>query len=77
MASVCRVAGTLANAIYTEDRKWSMFLSVIGPIPNKLLRNLVDTDMRVDKPFATLVEVMEKHNSPKLSANIQRFRFHS
>ena len=59
MASVCREAGTLANAIDTEDRKRSIFLLVSGPISNKLLRNLVATDMLVDKPFATLVEVGE------------------
>ena len=65
-----------ANVIDTDDGKRSIFLSVIGPPPHKLLRKLIAPNL-VGKPFATLVEVMKKHYSPKPSEIVQRFRFHN
>ena len=57
-----------ANAIETDDKSALFsFRSVIGPTSYKLLWNLVAADMHVDKPFATLVTVLEKDYSPKPS----------
>ena len=58
------------NAINTEDRKHYFLFSYWV---YNLRRNLVAPDKLVDKPFAILVEVLEKYYSPKLSEIIQRF----
>ena len=54
-----------------------MFLSVVGPSPFKLLRNLVSPAKLSEKTFVQLVTTLTNHYSPKPSEIVQRFRFHS
>ena len=66
-----------ANEISSAEKKRSVFLSVIGPTPYKLLRNLLAPEKPSDKSFAELVAVLSAHYSPKPSKIVQCFRFHA
>ena len=45
-----------ANGIEDANKKRSVFLSVVGPSPFKLLRNLISPANLSDKSFEELVE---------------------
>ena len=68
-----------ASDIMGEDKaaKCATFLSVIGPMPYKLLRSLIAPTKPTDKMFEELVAVLTKHYSPQLSQVMQQFRFNS
>ena len=66
-----------ANAIVEADKKRSVFLSVIGPTPYKMLRNLLAPDKLGDKPYQELVDALTKQYNLKPSEIVQRFKFHT
>ena len=66
-----------ANGITAEAKKKAVFLSVIGPGPYKILRNLLAPEKPSDKAFDALVAVLTRHYSPRPSEIVQRFRFHT
>ena len=53
------------------------FLSVIGPVPYKLLRSLIAPTKPTNKTFKELVAVLTEHYSPQPSEVMQRFHFNS
>ena len=61
-----------ANGVTTEERKCSIFLSVIGPKTYKLLCSLVSPNKPGDKSFAELVQAMKSHYNPKLLSHTFR-----
>ena len=58
-------------------KRRATLLSVIGPVPYKLLRSLLSPAKPTDKTYAELVAKLTEHYSPKPSEVIQRFRFNS
>ena len=68
-----------ANGIAEDDRKLSVFLSVIGPNAYKLLRSVIFPKAKKpgEKTFQELVTAMMEHHSPASSEIVQRYRFHS
>ena len=66
-----------ANGIDDDDKKRSVFLSVIGPGAYKLLRSLLSPEKPGDKSFKSLTETMTKHYNPAPSEIVQRYKFHT
>lgn len=66
-----------ANGIDDDDKKRSVFLSVIGPSAYKLLRSLLSPEKPGDKSFKSLTETMTKHYNPAPSEIVQRYKFHT
>ena len=66
-----------ANGVTTEDRKCSIFLSVIGPKTYKLLCSLVSPNKPGDKSFAELVQSLKSHYNPEPSEIVERYKFHT
>ena len=66
-----------ANGVTTEERKCSIFLSVIGPKTYKLLCSCVSPSKPGDKSFAELVQVLKSHYNPKPSVIVERYKFHT
>ena len=66
-----------ANGINDDDKKRSVFLSVIGPGAYKLLRSLLSPEKAGDKSFKSLTETMAKHYDPVPSEIVQRYKFHT
>ena len=60
-----------------EDKKRSIFLTVVGPTMFKLLRNLVSPAKPDDKTYNALVKILTDHYQPTPSETVQRYRFHS
>ena len=58
-------------------KRRSTFLSVVGPGPYKLLRNLVAPAKLSEKTFEQLTELLKCHYNPPPSEVIQCFRFNS
>ncbi|KAJ8375443.1 hypothetical protein SKAU_G00060230 [Synaphobranchus kaupii] len=65
----------LANGI-TEEKKLSVFLSVIGSTTYGLLRSLIAPEKPGGKSYDQTVEVLRAHFSPKPIVIAERFRFH-
>ena len=63
-----------ANGITNEEKKCSIFLSVVGPT---LLLNLVAPQKPGEKMLAELVAAMKQHHSPTPSKIVQRYMFHT
>ena len=66
-----------ANGITNNDKKRSVFLTVIGAKAYKQLRSLIAPVKPGESDFATLSEAMKNHYTPAPSEIIQRFRFNS
>ena len=66
-----------ANGVTTEERKRSIFLSVIGPKTYKLLCSLVSPNKPGDKSFAELVQALKSHYNPEPSEIVERYKFHT
>ncbi len=66
-----------ANGITENEKKRSVFLSVIGPSSYKLLRNLVAPAKPGEKTFDELVAAMKQHHNPTPSEIVQRYKFHT
>ena len=69
-----------ANGIIGEDnasKRRSIFISVAGPSPYKLLRNLLAPVRPADKTFEELTAMLAEHYNPRPSEVMQRFRFNS
>ena len=64
-----------ANGIDDAERQRAVFLSVMGPAPYKLQRNLISPDKPDEKTFAELVEVLTKHYNLQPSETLQRYKF--
>ena len=50
-----------ANCITTEEKKRAVFLSVIGALTYRVLRNLLTPDKPGDKTFTELTAMLEQH----------------
>jgi hypothetical protein len=59
------VNGIVGEASGTKRR--SIFLSVVGPSPYKLLRSLLTPVMPTEKTFEQLAEILHRHYSPRPS----------
>ena len=66
-----------ANGIMTEEKKRAVFLSVIGALTYRVLRNLLTADKPGDKTFTDLTAMLEQHYSPTPSEIVERFKFDS
>ena len=69
-----------ANGITGEDnesKRRPVFLTVIGPSPYNLLRNLLLLEKPADKTFEQLTQILKDHYNPKPSEVMQRFRFNT
>jgi len=66
-----------ANGIAEDEKKRSVFLSVIGPNAYKLLRSVISPAKPGEKTFQELVTAMMEHHSPTPSEIVQRYKFHS
>ena len=80
MATVRGKARTFfeANSITGDDNesnRHSVFLTVNGPSPYKLLRSLLSPEKPADKTFKQLTQILKDHYNPKPSEVMQRFRF--
>ena len=66
-----------ANSITDAGKKRAVFLSVVGPMTYKTLRNLLAPAKVGDKSYAECVEVLNSHFSPVPSEIVERCKFHS
>ena len=66
-----------ANGITNDNKKRSVFLTVIGAKAYKQLRSLIAPAKPGESDFATLSEAMKNHYSPAPSEIVQRFQFNS
>ena len=66
-----------ANGVTTEERKHSIFLSVVGPKTYKLLCSLVSPNKPEDKSIAELVQALKSHYNPEPSEIVERYKFHT
>lgn len=60
----------------SEERKLSVFFSVMGPATYGLLRSLITPDKPVTETYDETVAVLQTHFSPKPIEIAERFRFH-
>ena len=66
-----------ANGITSNDKKHSVFLTVIGARAYKQLRSVIAPEKPSETDFVTLSEAMKNHYAPACSEIVQRFRFSS
>ena len=66
-----------ANGITDNDKKRSVFLTVIGAKAYKQLRSLIAPVKPGESDFATMSKAMKNHYAPAPSESVQRFRFNS
>ena len=68
-----------ANEIESNDKKRSIFLSVIGPGAKtyKLLRGLIRPEVPSKLSYRELTEVIKDHYVPKPSVIVQRYKFNT
>ena len=66
-----------ANSIAEDEKKRSVFLTVIGAATYEVLRDLVAPAKPGTKPLEELLQKLEQHYSPRPSKIVQRFRFHT
>ena len=66
-----------ANGITNNDKKRSVFLTVIGAKAYRQLRSLIAPVKPGEADFATLSEAMKNHYATAPSEIVQRFRFNS
>ena len=66
-----------ANSIVENEKKRSVFLTMIGAAMYKMLRDLVASAKPGTKPLEELLQKLEQHYSPRPSEIIQHFRFHT
>ena len=66
-----------ANGITNNDKKCSVFLTVVGAKAYRQLRSLIAPVKPGEADFATLSEAMKNHYAPAPSEIVQRFRFNS
>ena len=65
----------LANGV-EDDKKVSIFLSIVGSKTYSLLRNLVASALPQDKTLVQLVAILKSHFKPKPVIITERFHFH-
>ena len=66
-----------ANGTVEEDKKRSIFLTMVGLTAIKLLRSLVSPVKPGEKIYNALVKVLTEHYQPTPLETVQRYRFHS
>ena len=64
-----------ANGIDDDDKKRSVFLSVIGP--GAYIQASAKSPITRDNSFKPLTEMMTKHYDPVPSEIVQRYKFHT
>ena len=67
----------VTNNIIDEDKKRTVFLSVVGPKPYRMLTSLLSPEKPGEKSYYQLVELLKKQYDPRPSEIMQRFKFHS
>ena len=67
----------LANDVWDATKQRAILLSLSGSATYRLIRNLVAPAKPTDKSLGDIVELVRDHYTPKPSAIVQRFRFHS
>ena len=67
----------LANDITEDTKKRAIFLSVVGDMTYKLIRNLLAPDKPTDKSFQALVDILTLHLEPTPSVIVEKFKFNS
>ena len=79
MDTICRANGHYfeANEIESNDKKRSIFLSVIGAKTYKLLRGLIRPEVPSKLSYRELTEVIKDHYVPKPSVIVQRYKFNT
>ena len=65
-----------ANDIDEDEKKVTVFLSVVGIQAYPLLRDLVSPAKPKEKTFKQLMEVLKKHYEPTQIVIVKRFYFH-
>ncbi|KAG8189319.1 hypothetical protein JTE90_021826 [Oedothorax gibbosus] len=60
-----------------DEKKASIFLTIVGPAVYKLLRSLVAPATVKEKTFTQIIDVLNTHYSPAPSEIVERFRFNS
>ncbi|KAG8179018.1 hypothetical protein JTE90_011965 [Oedothorax gibbosus] len=60
-----------------DEKKASIFLTIVGPVVYKLLRSLVAPATVKEKTFTQIIDVLNTHYSPAPSEIVERFRFNS
>ena len=66
-----------ANGVADEDKQRAILLSVCGGKTYKLIRSITMPGKPSDKTFPELTELVQKHQHPKPSVIVQRFKFHT
>ena len=66
-----------ANGVSDGDKQRAILLSVCGSKTYKLIRNLTTPEKPSHKTFAELVHLVQRHQHPKPSAIVQRFKFNT
>ncbi|KAG8173795.1 hypothetical protein JTE90_015579 [Oedothorax gibbosus] len=60
-----------------DEKKASIFLTIVGPAVYKLLRSLVAPATVKEKTFTQIIDVLNTHYNPAPSEIVERFRFNS
>lgn len=66
-----------ANGITDEEKKGSVFLTVVGPAAYRLLVSLIAPAKPGEKGYDNLVKTLTEHYDPALSEIVQRYKFHT
>ena len=66
-----------ANGVVEEERKRSIFLTVVGPSSYKLVRSLVSPNKPGEKTLEELMTALKKYYDPTPSEIVQRYKFNS
>ena len=67
----------VANGITEEEKKRTVFLSVIGASTCKLLSSLLAPVKTGEKSYTFLVDTLSEHFNPVSSEIVERFKFHT
>ena len=67
----------LANDVQDATKQCAILLSISSSATYQLIRKLVAPAKQTDKSFDDIVELVHVHYTPKTSAIVQQFRFHS
>ena len=66
-----------ANRITDIDKKRSVLLSAIGPVPYKLLTSLISPQKPGEKSYEELVTLLTEHYNLAPSEIVEQYRFHT
>ena len=67
----------VANDVQDPAKKKTILLTVCGPSPFQLLKNLLEPNTPESKSYADLVDLLRNHFNPTPSVIMQRFKFNT